>query len=148
MKINDIKKKLKKLSAVKFILPNGKIVPKHFHITEIGLIKKKFIDCGGLEREETVVNLQLWTANDFNHRLAPKKFLDIIELYQEKLGFNDLEVEVEYQTETIGKFKLDFNGGAFLLINTMTDCLDKDKCGISITPLSDKSSCASNSDCC
>jgi hypothetical protein len=34
---------------------------------------KNFIDCGGKVRNETVVNFQLWNANDFEHRLKPKK---------------------------------------------------------------------------
>jgi hypothetical protein len=42
----------------------------------------------------------------------------------------DLEVEVEYQGDTIGKFDIDFDGTNFLLLNKTTDCLAKDKCGI------------------
>ena len=46
------------------------------------------------------------------------------------LGIGDLEIEVEYQGATIGKYGLDFDGTHFLLINTQTDCLAKDNCGI------------------
>ena len=37
---------------------------------------------------------------------------------------------MEYQGTTIGKYHLDFNGENFVLLNTQTDCLAKDKCGI------------------
>jgi hypothetical protein len=30
---------------------------------------QNFIDCGGKVRNETVINFQLWDANDFEHRL-------------------------------------------------------------------------------
>ena len=69
-------------------------------------------------------------SDDFDHRIAPKKLLDIIELSEEIIKLNNLEIEVEYQTDTIGKFGLKFDGDNFLLTNTKTDCLDKDKCGI------------------
>jgi hypothetical protein len=46
------------------------------------------------------------------------------------LGIGDLEIEVEYQGATIGKYGLDFDGTNFLLMNTQTDCLAKDNCGI------------------
>jgi hypothetical protein len=42
----------------------------------------------------------------------------------------DLEVEVEYQSSTIGKYDLDFDGQNFLLVNKFTNCLAQDKCGI------------------
>jgi hypothetical protein len=130
MKLSEIKSQLATLETVAFALPNGTYVPEHFHITEIGLITKNFIDCGGKLRNETVVNFQLWDANDFDHRLKPKKLLDIITLSEKVLGIEDFEIEVEYQAETIGKYDLDFNGKDFMLLNKQTACLATDQCGI------------------
>jgi 5-hydroxyisourate hydrolase-like protein (transthyretin family) len=42
----------------------------------------------------------------------------------------DLEIEVEYQAETIGKYDLGFNGTDFVLKNKQTACLAQDSCGI------------------
>ena len=131
MKLSHIKKELNTLENVAFILPNGTFVPEHFHVTEVGLINKNFIDCGGKVCKETVVNFQLWDANDFDHRLKPKKLLDIIELSEKILGIEDNDVEVEFQGETIGKYDLGFNGTAFILINKRTACLAEDQCGVS-----------------
>ena len=72
MKLSQVKNILKTVEAVNFNLPNGTTVPEHFHVTEVGLITKKFIDCGGTVRNESVVNFQLWDANDFEHRLKPQ----------------------------------------------------------------------------
>jgi hypothetical protein len=130
MKLSDFKKQLSPAQELTFTLPNGTIVPKHFHVTEVGQISKHFIDCGGTVRNEKVVNFQLWEANDFDHRLAPQKLKDIIALSESKLGLVDAEVEVEYQSETIGKYGLDFNGKNFVLTNQFTACLASDKCGI------------------
>jgi len=130
MKLSEIKKELNALENVSFILPNGTYVPEHFHVTEVGLITRNFIDCGGKVRKENVVNFQLWDANDFDHRLKPKKLLDIIELSEKILGIEDHEVEVEFQGETIGKYDLGFNGTDFTLINKQTACLAEDQCGI------------------
>ena len=130
MKLSEIKKHLSTAEAVNFELQNGSLVPEHFHVTEVGVVTKHFIDCGGTVRNEKVANFQLWDANDFEHRLKPAKLLNIIKLSEEKLGMEDLEIEVEYQSETIGKYGLDFTGENFLLTAKQTDCLAKDNCGV------------------
>ena len=56
MKLSEIKSKLKELKTIAFQLPNGTLVPNHFHVTEVGKISKHFIDCGGTVRKEEVVN--------------------------------------------------------------------------------------------
>ncbi len=71
---------------------------------------------------------RLWDANDFEHRLKPKKFLDIITLSEKVLGIKDFEIEVEYQDTTIGKYDLEFNGENFELVNKQTACLAQDQC--------------------
>ena len=131
MKLSEIKSELKKLTTIAFQLPNGDLVPNHFHVTEVGKVTKHFIDCGGTVRTEEVINFQLWEANDYDHRLHPEKLVHIIELSEKTLGLPDLEIEVEYQMkETIGKFSLDFDGTNFQLKSKLTDCLAKDNCGI------------------
>jgi hypothetical protein len=130
MKISEMTQALPQLAAVSFRLPDGTYLPPHFHVTEVGLVTKHFIDCGGVERRETVANFQLWEAGDYDHRLAPQKFLHIIELSKRLLGAEDLPIEVEYQQATIGKFGLDFDGTDFLLTPKQTACLAQDACGI------------------
>lgn len=155
MKLSQVKSVLKELDSIGFQLPNGELVPNHFHVTEVGKITKHFIDCGGTVRNEEVVNFQLWNANDYDHRLHPEKLLNIIELSEKVLKIDDLEIEVEYQAQTIGKFGLDFNGKYFLLTSKQTDCLAKDKCGIPVektevklSTLGDESSCTPGGNCC
>lgn len=130
MKLSEIKKQLGTATNLNFELPNGTLVPEHFHVTEVGIIHKNFIDCGGVVRNEKVANFQLWNANDTDHRLKPAKLLNIIALSEKVLGMEDLEVEVEYQSDTIGKYGLEFNGKNFVLTSKQTDCLAKDNCGI------------------
>lgn len=132
MKLSELKLELNKLEELHFELPNGSMVPQHFHVTEVGQVTKHFIDCGGTERKEKVVNFQLWEAGDFDHRLAPKKLNDIIALSEKVLKLEDGEIEVEYQGQTIGKYDLSFNGKNFVLKNKQTDCLASDKCGIPV----------------
>jgi hypothetical protein len=157
MKLSEIKSALQKLKTIAFQLPDGTLVPNHFHVTEVGKVTKNFIDCGGTVRNEEVVNFQLWEANDYDHRLHPEKLVDIIELSEEKLQILDLDIEVEYQLkDTIGKFNLDFDGRNFLLISKLTDCLAKDNCGIPTEKTKVKigewkqkeNSCNPNSGCC
>jgi hypothetical protein len=130
MKLSEFKNKLVGLDSINFVQTNGTIIPPHFHITEVGLTTKQFIDCGGTVREEKYINFQLWEANDFDHRLTSNKLLNIIELSEKALKLGDYEVEVEYQTETIGRYSLEIFASDFLLISKKTDCLAKDNCGV------------------
>ncbi|WP_046755490.1 DUF6428 family protein [Kordia jejudonensis] len=132
MKLSEVKARLQNLEQLDFVLPNSQKVERHFHVTEVGMITKNFIDCGGKIRNEKVVNFQLWSADDVDHRLEPKKLMNIITLSEKALGIEDLEVEVEYQAETIGKYGLEFENGHFVLTTKFTDCLAKDNCGIPV----------------
>src|ERR1044072_6728037 len=115
MKLSEVKATLPSLREVNFVLPDGTNVPEHFHVTEVGRIDKHFIDCGVKVRREKVVSFQLWNANDFDHRLQPQKLLSIIELSERVLGLPDGEVEVEYQSDTVGKYDLEYKDGIFRL---------------------------------
>ena len=156
MKLSEVKQILPTLENVAFELENGSFVPDHFHVTEVGIISKNFIDCGGKIRSEKVVNFQLWNADDFEHRLKPNKLLSIIQLSEDRLSIEDLDIEVEYQSDTIGKYDLTFNGKTFVLKNKTTACLAQDACGIpsekqkkSLVELSvNQTVCKPNSGCC
>lgn len=156
MTIEEIKYHLSNLKTIAFQLPNGNLVPNHFHVTEVGKVTKHFIDCGGTLRNEVVANFQLWEANDYDHHLHPEKLLNIIELSDKLLNLGNLDIEVEYQGETIGKYGLDFNGTNFLLTVKNTTCLAQDSCGNpqekSKVKLSDfqtkQSVCVTSSGCC
>lgn len=155
MKLSAVKSALKNLETIAFQLPNGELVPNHFHVTEVGKVTKHFIDCGGTVRHEEVVNFQLWSADDYDHRLHPEKLVHIIELSEKTLGLEDAEIEVEYQGNTIEKYSLDFDGTNFLLTTKHTDCLAKDNCGIPVEKPKVKLSelkkapvCEPNSGCC
>lgn len=146
MKLSALKSALENLETLTFKLPNGDTVPAHFHVTEVGEINRKFIDCGGTFRNDTVINFQLWTSNDYDHQLGVQTLQNIISLSEQKLNFPDVEIEVEYQEGTIGKYGLEVLGGVLQLTATQTACLAEDACGI---PVSDEpSGCAPNSGCC
>jgi len=151
MKLSDVKQALEGLPAVNFKLPDGSNVPEHFHVTEVGLVTKHFVDCGGVERKETIVNFQLWEAGDYDHRIAPQKFLKILDVSKKVLGeAEDLNIEVEYQQSTIGKFGLEFDGKNFVLTPTQTACLAQDACGIPPEKMPSKESagCSPKGGCC
>ena len=132
MKLSAFKVLLEQASKLKFQLPNSSFIPSHFHITEVGVINKYFIDCGGKVRQEHKINLQLWYSVDLDHRLSSEKLLSIVNLSEEKLSIGDLEIEVEYQSDTIGKYNLAHNGEHFQLTKTQTTCLAEENCGIPV----------------
>lgn len=162
MKLSEFKNHLSASTKLNFMLPEGLLVPDHFHITEAGLVTKHFIDCGGTVRDEKKISFQIWTSVDTDHRLEPSKLLAIISKYEQVIDTEDLDVEFEYQHETINKYGLNFNNGYYVLTNTKTACLAEEACGLPsfdassalatkvATVLTTKasSSCAPNSGCC
>jgi hypothetical protein len=86
-------------SLLRFRLPNGSLSAPHAHITEVGLVTKSFIDCGGTIRSAAYCLLQSWVADDVDHRLQAGKLLSIIEKASPLLGTQDPLVELEHQLE-------------------------------------------------
>ncbi|REL25084.1 hypothetical protein DYD21_16105 [Rhodohalobacter sp. SW132] len=119
---------------ITLLQPDGTPVPHHFHITEAGLATKHFIDCGGTLRKDESLTMQVWVANDTHHRLTPSTLLKILDKAAPLLNSDEIPVEIEYQSEsnTIGKYRLGFNGDAFQLIPTQTECLALDQCGMDV----------------
>ena len=155
MKLSEFKRIISLIPKINFMVENKGKVPQHFHITEIGIVSRKIIDCGGEIREEKNINFQLWYSDDFQHRLSTQKVNDIISLSEKKLLIDDLEIELEYQESTIGRYSLDFDGESFILKSKKTACLAEDKClvkdnnDITIYDDEDQSSCcSSDSNCC
>jgi hypothetical protein len=153
MLLSAFKQTLSELDKLKFQLPNGQLVPSYFHITEVGKVTRNYIDCGGVLRQENKLNLQLWVSSDTEHRLKPDNILNILQLAEKQLGFLDLELEVEYQQTTVGRYKLALNGEVFELVNTQTACLAPNQCGIPqekprVRLTASGLSCNTDSDCC
>jgi hypothetical protein len=129
MTIHTLKHILPTLEQLHFTLPDGTAVPPSVHLTELGIVSKHFIDCGGTSRKEEKASLQLWEGSDSNHRLSPQKLLGIVEQVEQQLPITALEIEVTYQTDTIGVFGLKFSAGKFVLTSKQTACLAGSVCG-------------------
>lgn len=132
MKLSELKTCLEHLHEVRFALNDGNFVAPHFHVTEIGSTSKKFLDCGTTLREEHKIRIQLWVSDDYEHRITGNKFYQMLLQTEQMLSLGDYEIEVEYQTNTIGLYHLSFQGNFFVLEPTQTDCLAKDLCGLPI----------------
>ena len=121
--------------AVHLMLPDQSFVPAHFHVTEVGRVHKDFIDCGGTVRSTTCCVLQVWVAQDFDHRLDTTKLAHVMRLAAPLLKSTDLPVEVEYENGVVSQFPLTAAeitpSGVLLHLGTKhTACLAKDRCGV------------------
>jgi hypothetical protein len=115
------------------MLSNGEFVPRHAHVTEAARIDKKFVDCGGTFREESLCRLQTWVAEDLEHRLTAGKLLGILRKAAPILGADDLEIDVEHEIGHISQFPLEAievtDGEVVLrLTERHTACLAQDQC--------------------
>ncbi len=135
MKISEFKTHLETHpeAALRFILPDGDVIPPHAHITEAGRIDKSFIDCGGTIRQTSACTLQAWVADDVEHRLAPGKLAGVLDLAGPLFRSDDLGVEIEYEDCAISQFPvLEVTAAdgvlSFQLGSKHTDCLAKDVC--------------------
>jgi hypothetical protein len=121
-------------AALTVELPDGTTVPAHFHVTEVGRVRKDFIDCGGTVRSWERCVLQVWVADDREHRVSASKLAMIVGLGRRILGDADLEVEVEYDVGVITQFPLvavasTANEIRLRLGGKHTACLAPDRCG-------------------
>ena len=118
---------------IRFILPTGSKIPPHAHVTEVARIDKKFIDCGGTRRTETICRLQTWFQDDTDHRLTGGKLLAILEKSASFLETEDMEVDVEHEAPFISQFPIEAVSmeDESLVIRLgvkHTACLAEDKC--------------------
>jgi hypothetical protein len=118
-------------------LPDGRLVPAHFHVTEVGHVAKKFVDCGGTfhASEACVLQTHIGSTRDDGHRLTAGKLAKILDLAQPILPLTDLPVELEYEDGVISQFPvqgagLDGDTLTLQLGRKHTDCLAKAHCGI------------------
>jgi hypothetical protein len=116
--------------------PDGSPVPAHYHLTEVGHVTKKFVDCGGKFRssESCVLQTHFGSPRDDGHRLTAGKFAMILDLAKPILPSEELAVEVEYDAGVISQSPLEsitVTGGSVQLHlgAKHTDCLAKEKCG-------------------
>jgi hypothetical protein len=135
MQIAEFKKTLSENTCrnIRFTLPTGTKVPAHAHVTEVALIEKKFIDCGGTFRTDSLCRLQTWVADDTDHRLTAGKLLAILDKSASFLGTDNLEVDVEHEAPFVSQFpieKVELDGEALSIrLGTKhTACLAEDKC--------------------
>src|SRR5450755_1869816 len=108
MKLNELKNQLglQPDANVRFLLPDGNFVPVHAHVTEVARIDKRFVDCGGTLRNDSLCRLQTWFADDLDHRLTAGKLVKILEKAKSFLESDDLEVDVEHEVGYISQFPL------------------------------------------
>jgi hypothetical protein len=138
------------LLNLRFVLPDGGIVPEHAHITEVGRVDKTFLDCGATFRKTSFLCLQAWVADDTHHRLSAGKLAEIIERAAPLFDGEDLDVELEYEDGLISQFPVQSvtpaGEWAFVQLGTKhTDCLAKDIC---LPPVKETDGCCSGSGCC
>jgi hypothetical protein len=118
-----------------WMLPGRGFVPEHYHITEVGRLQKDFIDCGGTIRSLSSCLLQIWVADDTDHRLKTTKLAKIMEVATPVLKSDGLPVEVEYEDGAISQYPIAAvevtpSGLLFHLGTKHTACLAPEKCGV------------------
>ena len=118
-----------------WMLPDKSFIPTHYHITEVGRLQKDFIDCGGPVRSLTSCLLQIWVANDTEHRLETTKLATIMQIAKPLLKSDDLPVEVEYEEDVVSQYpvasaEITPAGILFYLGTKHTACLAPEKCGV------------------
>ena len=137
--LNELKTILRSQPSAfpRFILPDGDQIPAHFHITEVGRVTKRFIDCGGKLHDQTdTCLLQTWVSDaDPDHRLNAGTFAKILDLGAQVLPHDDVEVELEYEDcaitqSPIASARVKGDLIELQLGEKHTDCLAKEKCGI------------------
>lgn len=143
--------------GIRFVLDNGQAIADHFHVTEVGRVEKRFVDCGGKPRETVSCVLQTLVASDVEHRLSTTKLAKIMDLVDSLDLPPDAPVEVEHQERSVSidvvqSFETVDGAIEFQLTPKHTACLAEDACGIGTTNSSSLevlgNDCCNTSGCC
>ncbi|MFM7214216.1 MAG: DUF6428 family protein [Verrucomicrobiota bacterium] len=119
--------------GIQFRLPEGTGLATHAHVSEVARIEKRFIDCGGVLRNDRFCRLQTWVADDVDHRLGAAKLLGILDKAKGILESEDLDVDVEHEVGFVTQMPLKsilVQGDCLTLQleHRHTDCLAQDRC--------------------
>ncbi|YCM44255.1 DUF6428 family protein [Verrucomicrobiaceae bacterium 227] len=119
--------------GITLALPDGTTAPAHFHITEVGQLTRSFLDCGGKKHRVETCLLQVWTAQDYNHRIQAGKLANIVTLATDLFDDSNIPVEFEHEAPVltqmpITSFEVTNGQLVFNLTHKATDCLAKDIC--------------------
>lgn len=130
-------------------LPDGSAVPQSFHITEVGRVRKTFLDCGGTLRDLTICQLQVWVGRDYDHRIETGKMAAILEKAHSLLPEDEIPVEIEYEDRVISQYTItghDITGDAVILnlAHKHTECLAPELCGLPALPAAGRFTAAAN----
>ena len=134
MKLHQLRSSLQAYpdALPRFILPEGDLIPAHAHVTEVGYVTKRFIDCGGKIGKQESALLQTWIGDDTDHQLTGERFAKILELGERVLPGDDLPVEVEYDCCVVAQYPIESvepNGDYLdiLLGSKRTQCLARER---------------------
>ncbi len=85
-------------SKTSFHFMDKKLVPDHYHITEIKNIISESVDCGKTKHIEKTTLVQLWAIDSESgkHQLSNKKIKHIFEGIDKSLGLN-MEAEILFE---------------------------------------------------
>jgi hypothetical protein len=131
-------------------LPDGDAIPLSFHVTEIGHVRKTFLDCGGTRRETETCQLQVWVGEDYGHRIETGKMAGILEKGEAVLPDDSVPVEIEYEDRVISQYTItghEITDDAVILAlaHKHTECLAPELCGLPsigrLPALGSKNSC-------
>ncbi len=116
-------------------LPDGDAVPVSFHVTEVGRLRKTFLDCGGTLRESETCQLQIWVGEDYDHRIETGKMAAILDKAASILPDDSVPVEIEYEDHVISQYTIAghevLDDAVVLgLTNKHTECLAPELCGL------------------
>ncbi len=146
-------------SLIDVYLPDGYLIPAHYHLTDVGCVNRYFIDCGGHTREENYIQIQLWLGKDINHRLRATTFLKILEQSQSILNklatLEQSNIHLEYRKDIVTQYPItdikSINNKIIINTETLTtQCLAALRHEKEIKQESDNSSCSNNTqvNCC
>lgn len=138
-------------------LPDGDAIPLSFHVTEVGHVRKTFLDCGGTRRETETCQLQVWVGEDYDHRIETGKMASILDKAKAYLPDESIPVEIEYEDRVISQYtiaghEITAEAVVLQLAHKHTECLAPELCGLPslnrLPAIGGKNPCCGPAGCC
>lgn len=137
-------------SEVVFYLNNGTVFSPHFHISFISKVDKTGFTCEKIPYAEAFVEIQLWVADDVNHRISGDKFLSILSKLDLQAAdlLKDLNIQLDLNG-VLSSFSLRQSEGLLVLNPLKASCPVPELCVVdNVQEEVNSGACKPGSGCC
>lgn len=98
------------------MLPDGRSIPEHFCIEEIGIATRSFVNRDGIRCNRSFWLLQVWNNNGLKHQIIAEELFKKMFFIKGAFEINDIPIEIECGKNSYPLVDVEITSGKLLLV--------------------------------